>query len=418
MLCLLAVAPRLASLLSRSPLRIRRPRWGAAMAGSAAAAEPVVHTAALRAAPASTAAAPAAPATLAAAPAASAALLPSARWPLCNHTSTGEASACDDGTPAGFNRVPDSLPMPFPCYWANVSYGTVLRRPLQMCTHDPAVDTTIAKLIHRDHSWEGTGLIVSFVRMVKSGLICTRERPFVLDLGMNIGFNSLIFLELGCHVISFEPLKQNLLRARESVRANGLAERFTVFNNAVSNRESPLYMQFNEGNPGASTAYPQRLGGDWGGEKWTCVMSVTMDAFFSWADRPLSPTTGLPVSPSEISFVKVDIEGHDVAAFDGMQGVLQAATPPIPFLTAEFSMLMAHHASRCWGEELLRMMIELGYASWDHYNVLLDAAALLARAEAASFRLPKEARKGQAPDYEFMFQHELVDKSVGLRLSN
>ena len=232
----------------------------------------------------------------------------------------------------------------------------------------------------------------------------------MLDLGLNIGVFTILFLEMGCHVVAFEPLPPNLHRALESVRANGLQDRFTVLNNAVSNKEAPLYISLNTINPGSSRAVDVPEGG--AGE--VCVMSLTIDGLFAWEGRPLSPTTGKPMEPWEVGFVKVDIEGHDASAYAGMQRVL-ADGHPIPLLTMEYSQPMEKLNSGCFADGVLHMLDDMGYSFWDHNDTPLDSQALLAAADATSERLPKEQRTGMAPAYEMWMQHSSVDAGWGLR---
>ena len=157
-------------------------------------------------------------------------------------------------------------------------------------------------------------------------LICFRCPFFPL---LSAGFFTLIFLELGCHVVAFEPLGPNLHRALASARANGLADRLTVYQNAVGAVEAPLFMELNKANPGASEARRYRIT-----DTAECVMVVPLDGLFARAARPLSPTTGRPFQPWEVSFIKVDVEGFDASAFDAMQGSL-AAGRGIPVTTME-----------------------------------------------------------------------------------
>ena len=314
-------------------------------------------------------------------------------------------------------RIDGSVPIPtdIVCHWTNLSYPPTLR-PLKMCTHDPAIDTTISRNLHRFNAWESYDMMALISRLVKTGTICSRERPFVLDLGMNIGVFTMVFLELGCHVVAFEPLSANLFRARESARANGLDSRLTLYKNAVSNKEAPLFVELNSNNPGASTARTGhdavRGGGKAAGKTLKneeCVMGIALDVLFQRPDRPLSPTTHAPMRPDEISFLKVDIEGFDVAAYDGMQGVLTAGHP-IPFATMEYNQAQAWASgARCLGEGALHMMSDLGYEFWDHHDTPLDADALLALAEATSERIPKAQRVGVQPGHELWMQHSSVD---------
>jgi len=59
--------------------------------------------------------------------------------------------------------------------------------------------------------------------------------PLVIDVGVNIGYFSLLALAFGCRVIGFEPQTRILPFVRRSLALNaGFAERYTVFNCAAS----------------------------------------------------------------------------------------------------------------------------------------------------------------------------------------
>jgi hypothetical protein len=51
------------------------------------------------------------------------------------------------------------------------------------------------------------------------------------------------------------------------------------------------------------------------------------------------------MEPSDVSFVKVDVEGYDVAAFHSMQRLLQEGR--VPFLTIEYATRMANEVAGC-----------------------------------------------------------------------
>ena len=106
-----------------------------------------------------------------------------------------------------------------------------------------------------------------------------------------------------------------------------------------------------------------------------------------------------PHQPPPLSSSQVDVEGFDVAAYDGMQGVLQAGAP-IAVTTMEYNQPMAWAAGKCWGEEALAMMSELGYAFSDHHDFPLSTRDLLTAAVGASERIPKKERTTAPPAHE------------------
>jgi hypothetical protein len=85
----------------------------------------------------------------------------------------------------------DSLSTQAPCFWARY---TALPLPdgmnMSLCTHDPAVDTVMSAKIHTAGSWFEDSVWSDFGRMLVDGS-CPPDRPVVLDLGLNIGYEVL-----------------------------------------------------------------------------------------------------------------------------------------------------------------------------------------------------------------------------------
>jgi FkbM family methyltransferase len=238
------------------------------------------------------------------------------------------------------------------CHWAAVRALTGVR----MCTHDPARDTQVSHYLHARGSWVAAEELAAFLQVA-----CSPTRPFMLDVGSNIGSYSVPAAALGCHVVAFDPAVENLGRVVESVRRLGVAalERAAFYNNFVGAVHSHRSVVTNSDNMGGTTFGRTALDPHSPGSN---ASFVVLDELFSLPSRPLSPLTGLPMAPSEVGFVKVDAEGCDIEIFFRAQRLLQEGR--VPFLTIEFTSSNSCQAA-CRGSDFLDHMYALGYAFYE-----------------------------------------------------
>lgn len=279
-------------------------------------------------------------------------------------------------------------------HWATLSYpprnSSVWFSPrvtLPICTHDPAVD------VHVSSEIAANGYLMSprILAALQAANPCgdhagTGRRPYAIDAGANIGSWSLLLAALGCHVLAFEPLQANLDRLAASVAAAGLADRVTLFRNALGRRPSASAIEAALGNSGGNTvgdastvgesqvpvevvtldalvAALEGAGGDNGAPAPVAVVNapqvrVGADAgvvapapvpLASWLASHLP--LGLPrLSPATIGAAKVDTEGHDALVLAGGQAAL--ATTPLLLLEFEPSVILG--VARCDPARLAR----------------------------------------------------------------
>lgn len=151
------------------------------------------------------------------------------------------------------------------CHWAPL-FAWRERPHTEMCTHDPAVDGHVSHAVHKGGSWlKAESELPAF-----ASVACTPDRPFMFDIGSNIGewrvwwnyccvahnrfilsphtaFKSLpapspsacplppagafsvIAAAKGCHVVLLDPMAQNLGRALESIRRLGALANATFY---------------------------------------------------------------------------------------------------------------------------------------------------------------------------------------------
>ncbi len=142
-----------------------------------------------------------------------------------------------------------------------------------------------------------------FKRLVKPGMV-------VVDLGAHIGWYTLLAArQVGKtgRVYAFEPSQANFLFLLRNLDLNGIHNVIPV-RKAVSNtRGSMTLFSGQHGRTGLNSLYPNRFTG---GEAVT-VEAITLDDFFEKEGWP------------PIDLVKMDIEGAEPAALEGMTRLIQ-----------------------------------------------------------------------------------------------
>jgi len=140
----------------------------------------------------------------------------------------------------------------------------------------------------------------------------------VYDVGANIGYISLMLArrvgETG-QVFSFEALPANVQRLQQNIALNGLQERVWVVSAAVVDRAAPVHFLVHPSNSMGKAVgsagrdkiheYQQEIE----------VMGITLDGFVFDENHPAP------------QMIKMDIEGGEVLAVQGMQRILAELRP-------------------------------------------------------------------------------------------
>jgi len=127
----------------------------------------------------------------------------------------------------------------------------------------------------------------------------------VLDLGANIGFYTLIAAKLvgkRGRVFAFEPEPANFARLEMNVRLNGY-ENVVLVQKAVSNRTSRCTLYLSDQDRDTHRIYDIR-----DGRRFIEVESIRLDDYFH---------------NQRVDFIKMDIEGAEWAALQGMSLLLE-----------------------------------------------------------------------------------------------
>jgi len=126
-----------------------------------------------------------------------------------------------------------------------------------------------------------------------------------IDIGANYGLYALsVALHTGCGtIIAFEPGRRSFAQLLGNIVVNDLAERITVHNLAISNCNGAVPFTYGIGGDGDFTA---RVGDGSGADT---VRAVRLD-------------DALPLAGRRVA-LKIDIEGHELSALEGMKGLLR-----------------------------------------------------------------------------------------------
>ena len=161
----------------------------------------------------------------------------------------------------------------------------------------------------------------------------------LLDIGANVGSVSLLLADKVEHAILFEPNPVAAARARENVTINHLP--FEVHEFAVSDVQGTVDFE----DAGGASPCNRTVVGFEANVPTRRVRRITIDEFFR--DRKLT---------SEISVIKIDVEGHENAVIRGMRHLLQDKRPPL---------VMFEYLQRTDLSEALSAFEAVGYTTFE-----------------------------------------------------
>ncbi len=140
-----------------------------------------------------------------------------------------------------------------------------------------------------------------------------------LDVGANIGYFTIFIASLvgpTGEVHAFEPNPDMMKQIARSVRLNGV-EHVQMVEAAVSNvsgEEANLYIPLSHsGQSGQSSLLIHR---DIAGRRKVCVQTVSLDDYLASVGR-------------HADFMKIDVEGLEILAFQGMERTLRSHPPKV-----------------------------------------------------------------------------------------
>jgi FkbM family methyltransferase len=168
----------------------------------------------------------------------------------------------------------------------------------------------------------------------------------VVDIGANIGYYTLLFArQVGPtgKVIAFEPDPGNFQLLKKNVRANGY-HNVVLMQKAVANRTGTMRLFVCSNNQGDHRLYDSH-----DGRPTIDVETTTLDDALARETRP-------------VNFIKMDIQGSEPGALQGMQQTLQRTTDLT--MISEFWPFGLQHYGVSPGQ-YLGQLVELGFQLWN-----------------------------------------------------
>lgn len=168
----------------------------------------------------------------------------------------------------------------------------------------------------------------------------------VIDLGANLGTFSVPLAAKGATVYGFEMLEANISHLKRSIEQNNLST-LHVVEGAVSDK--PGYL----GTSGTSA---------WGTVSDNSPDKVLAIVLDEWANE---------VGLEKLDFMKIDIEGSEMAALRGARSMITKFKPD---MVIEANVMTCGHAGYGY-PELIAFMAELGYRSYRIANGRINESA-------------------------------------------
>jgi FkbM family methyltransferase len=165
-----------------------------------------------------------------------------------------------------------------------------------------------------------------------------------IDLGANIGYYVLIESRLvgsGGRIYCIEPAPNNISLLKKNVSENNFDDRVTCFQYLIGDKNEPGRLFLSEAANSHSVAAISN--------RSVAVPMVTLDRFLAVNE----------IDPSEIDFLRMDIEGYEVMVFQHMQALLSNRKKPLKLF------IELHPSSyEQWGwtlDRFIRYLMDLGF---------------------------------------------------------
>jgi len=203
--------------------------------------------------------------------------------------------------------------------WADPNHGRIYAREtisdpnFRVAVHTEEYDPVRWKTIFETGKYYEEEVHDRFVQVLSD-----KPRSYVLDVGANIGYYTLLSAALGHNVVSFEPNPANILRICDSLRLNDWANNDVhIFQNAVSNVHGDEMLLFAPKNPGQGFLKELDPNDSKTDEHQAKTVLVSLD---KWAEEQ-----GLfGIHDFSVEVLKVDVEGREPQVFLGASKLLKS----------------------------------------------------------------------------------------------
>jgi FkbM family methyltransferase len=174
----------------------------------------------------------------------------------------------------------------------------------------------------------------------------------VLDIGANIGYYTLIFANLVGNegkVFAFEPDPMNFSLLKKNIKINRY-KNVILENKAVSNKTGKIKLYLGDSNRAINRIYDAKIGD---ATKSIEIDAVKLDEYFKNYDK-------------KIDFIKIDVEGSESSAFEGMSSILKK-TRNLKMMTEFYPFLIKKFGGS--PEQYLNLLLNFGFNLYDVQNI-------------------------------------------------
>jgi len=193
-----------------------------------------------------------------------------------------------------------------------------------------------------------------------------RPDSVIFDLGANFGYYSVTLGSLlsSGHVYAFEPSKQTFDRLTTNLKLNGLTDKVTAVNVALSDSRGEAFL----------SSDPENSGHKYVSSEGEAIVLDTLDDFCERAHI------------TRLDLIKIDIEGNEMRAFRGAEKTIRQFRP-VMMVEIAGAFLEEQGSS---AKELVDWITGLGYQLWEPRRTkLVPFARILAKDEFINvFALP------------------------------
>lgn len=232
-------------------------------------------------------------------------------------------------------------------YWGQVDFTPV--PPFWINTHDPLrQDLFISGSVHAARAPWDPFIWDLVVRL--SAAEPASDKGLVVDVGANIGYFSLLAAALGHPVVAFEPMNRNVAKFFSSIHRNGLADRITLYQNAVAPRSGARVI--------LHSTHPTNQGNG----KISAKGPSPFEMQGSYGEHYVETVALSDVVHSDVFLLKIAVEGFESAVLDGARKLL--CQHVVRFVVIEFSPDTRVNPA-CSAVNMLQTMHALGYVASD-----------------------------------------------------
>lgn len=179
-------------------------------------------------------------------------------------------------------------------------------------------DKTTGRILHVWRNHEFVDMQETVELLTKEKIIENPQEGTVIDVGGYIGMSSTGFLldDMFAKSLAFEPSPENFRLLEKNVTLNGLEERLSAFNIALSDEAGSLEFELSSKNYGDNRVRKISTEGSYG-EADRSVIAIKADTFDNFLEEHKE------VEQEKIKLIWMDIQGHEGRFIKGARKFLQ-----------------------------------------------------------------------------------------------